>query len=455
MAYYTFNIGHPATTAWWQENLARGVITAGWGGEAGDRGDQVLNQLEEGDWVLAYCNGPGFVGAGRVLGTGSYQLHKDVPEGSLSSHQHERKVQWSPFVRDVSHGIRAAKVGTHPPRQTKEHIDPAVGEAVIALLAERAALEPNEPFPALGDWKYWHVLEAVRALGGPVSVKAITAWLEEHYPHEDSSDARDNACLLSVNDANRRHHDHGRKDFRSDQGNPKDALFRVGRHRDVSYELYDPSVHGFWDILEEDGKWVAKQVEDPVSAVDRALREAHALVAAEPAPPIDNDHDARVYELRAVALREGQSDFRAALLDAYERKCAITGCGVVEILKPPTSSLTVASTRIARTMACCSEPTSTPSSTRAWSGSMPKASCSWMRSWPRVSTAHCEGASSACPRILRHSRTRNTWRTTGSTQPSNTLDRFGKYQGIQYAHYKHVARAPTFVVPARMWRPTR
>jgi len=67
MAYYTFQHRHPPTTAWWQENLARGVITAGWDGEAGDRGDQVLNQLEEGDWVLAYCNGPGFVGAGRVL----------------------------------------------------------------------------------------------------------------------------------------------------------------------------------------------------------------------------------------------------------------------------------------------------------------------------------------------------------------------------------------------------
>ncbi|BFI94987.1 MAG: hypothetical protein RSP_04970 [Rhodanobacter sp.] len=333
MAYYTFNIGHPATTAWWQENLARGVITTGWDNEAGDRGDLVLNQLEEGDWVLAYCNGPGFVGAGRVLGIGSYQLHKDVPEGSLSSHQHERKVQWGPFVRDVSHGIRASKVGTHPPRQTKEHIDPAVGEMVIALLKERAALEGNEPLPALGDWKYWHVLEAVRSLGGPVSVKEITTWLEKQYPNEDSGDARDNACLLSVNDANRRHHDHGRKDFRTDQGNPKDALYRVGRHRDVSYELYDPSVHGFWDIREVNGKWVPVQVEGPVSAVDRALREAQEQVATEPAPPIDNDHDARVWELRAVALREGQGEFRAGLLDAYERKCAITGCGVVEILE--------------------------------------------------------------------------------------------------------------------------
>lgn len=334
MAYYAFNIGLPATTAWWQQNLVRSVITAGFDAETGDRGDQILNQLQEGDWVLAYCNGPGFVGAGRVLGSASYQLHPAIPDGSLSNHQHERKVQWGPYVRDVAQGIRALSVRAHPPRQTKEHLDPDVGTTLIALLGERAALQAQGPLPVLRDWKYWHVLEAVRAANGSATIKSITAWLEDHYPAEDNTDARDNACLLSVNDANRRHHDHGRKDFRSDRGNPKDALFRTGRFRAVSYELYDPSVHGVWDIrANADGKWEALQIEGPVSAMDLALREAHDQIAAEPLPPIDNDHDARVWELRGVALREGQSDFRAALLDASDRKCAITGCAVVEILE--------------------------------------------------------------------------------------------------------------------------
>jgi len=334
MAYYAFNIGLPATTAWWQQNLARGVITAGYDAETGDRGDQILNQLQEGDWVLAYCNGPGFVGAGRVLGNGSYQLYPEVPAESLSDHQHERKVQWGPFVRDVAHGIRASSVGTHSPRQTKEQLDPVIAESLIALLAERAAPHAHEPLPALGDWKYWHVLEAVRALRGAVSIKDITDWLKPRYPDEDHSDARDNACLLSVNDANRHHHDHGRKDFRSDRGNPKDALFRVGRFQGVRYELYDPSAHGVWDVREDaGGKWEAVQMAGPLNAVGRALREAHEQIEAEPAPPIDNDHDARVWELRAVALREGQGEFRATLLDAYEGQCAITGCKVVEILE--------------------------------------------------------------------------------------------------------------------------
>ena len=188
--------------------------------------------------------------------------------------------------------------------------------------------------PVLGDWKYWHVLEAVRALNGSATIKNITAWLSIQYPSEDHTDARDNACLLSVNGPNRRHHDHGRTDFRSDRGNPKDALFRVGRFRNVRYDLYHPPVHGVWNIrLNADGNREAIQIEGPITAVDLALREAHEEIAAEPTPPIDNDHDARVRELRAVALREGQSDFRSALLDAYDQRCAITGCGVQEILE--------------------------------------------------------------------------------------------------------------------------
>lgn len=75
------------------------------------------------------------------------------------------------------------------------------------------------------------------------------------------------------------------------------------------------------------------QIEGSISAVDLALREAHDQISAEPPPPIDNDHDARVWELRGVALRKGQSDFRAPLLDAYDRKCTITGCAAVEILE--------------------------------------------------------------------------------------------------------------------------
>jgi putative restriction endonuclease len=96
----------------------------------------------------------------------------------------------------------------------------------------------------------------------------------------------DNACLLSVNDANRRHHDHGRRDFRSDHGNPKDVLYRVGRYRNVSYVLYNHWEHGIWDLQRDaDGKFEAVQIEANADTLELAEAE-DALAQHMPAPRI-------------------------------------------------------------------------------------------------------------------------------------------------------------------------
>lgn len=43
--------------------------------------------------------------------------------------------------------------------------------------------------------------------------------------------------------------------------------------------------------------------------------------------------DQRNRVLRSIVQRQGQQEFRMALLAAYESKCAITGCGVVDVLE--------------------------------------------------------------------------------------------------------------------------
>jgi len=330
MAYHVFNIGAPATTAWWQENLDRGVITAGWEGEQGDRGEVVLRDMEEGDWVLAYVNGHGFVGAGAVESQDTYFLHPELPAGTESDHQHERAVRWVHVVQDVNQAVTTAQTGRHAPRQTKERErNEVAAETIIALLAERAGSEAAQA--DVSPHKYWHVLEAVRAIGGSVTIKEIKAWLEQHYPDEDNSDARDNACLLSVNDANRRHHDHGRKDFRSDHGNPKDVLFREGRFTNVTYVLYDRRKHGIWD-LQPIGNNKFEPVQVHSDADTLALAETEDALAQD-IPPIDSEDDARDRVLRSIATRRGQQGFRSSLIDAYAGQCAITGCSIVEILE--------------------------------------------------------------------------------------------------------------------------
>lgn len=47
----------------------------------------------------------------------------------------------------------------------------------------------------------------------------------------------------------------------------------------------------------------------------------------------DAGQDARKRQLRAIAIRQGQPRFRADLLEAYGRRCAITNCDVTEALE--------------------------------------------------------------------------------------------------------------------------
>lgn len=43
--------------------------------------------------------------------------------------------------------------------------------------------------------------------------------------------------------------------------------------------------------------------------------------------------DQRNRALRSIVQRQGQREFRAALLRAYGSKCAMTGCGVIDVLE--------------------------------------------------------------------------------------------------------------------------
>ena len=47
----------------------------------------------------------------------------------------------------------------------------------------------------------------------------------------------------------------------------------------------------------------------------------------------ENVEDQRDRLLRSIVQRQGQREFRAALLEAYGNKCAMTGCGVVDVLE--------------------------------------------------------------------------------------------------------------------------
>jgi len=181
--------------------------------------------------------------------------------------------------------------------------------------------------------RYWRVADAISALGG-ATLSEVEAWDTARHPEEPLGNARADLEHLTVNAPSRVHYDYGRTNWRSDSGHPRDRLFKLvdpGPPKRTRYVPFTPAVHGHVDLRKNaDGKWVVVPLASDDQARAQADGEAAAFMAA---PPLDSEHDARVWAMRTVAQRRGQPLFRARMLDAYGSRCAISGCTAVEVLE--------------------------------------------------------------------------------------------------------------------------
>jgi len=78
---------------------------------------------------------------------------------------------------------------------------------------------------------------------------------------------------------------------------------------------------------------VALELEKRLSPLITALPPISSEQADDPGFDPDSVKDERERAIRAIRLRRGQPAFRAALLEAYGRRCAITGCAVEDVLE--------------------------------------------------------------------------------------------------------------------------
>jgi putative restriction endonuclease len=79
----------------------------------------------------------------------------------------------------------------------------------------------------------------------------------------------------------------------------------------------------FFESLDPPAEPVTDPVSDVLEATARAELEQETLPGGE---GLDDDYDARLRVYRQIVARRGQPGFRAALLEAYQGRCAITGC---------------------------------------------------------------------------------------------------------------------------------
>jgi hypothetical protein len=131
---HDFNIGNHSPKEkekhndWWQYLLTNNVITAGFDGEPGDRGEIILrDNIGEGELVCAYASGHGYVGVGLAKSRETYKLlNLDYLE-----HPHHRDVQWLYYVESLDDAMPASKIGVPHPVPTWQTIDNEKAEKIL------------------------------------------------------------------------------------------------------------------------------------------------------------------------------------------------------------------------------------------------------------------------------------------------------------------------------------
>ena len=174
--------------------------------------------------------------------------------------------------------------------------------------------------------QYLRVWYAVTQLG-TASAAEIVQWICNSNAPLKETEVRIQLDALTVNSNSRYRYLGSRKNARSDLGSPYDLLFRNGKLRNTRYQVYVPELHGIWDIA-DDGK-TPVQLLAP-SPIDRIVLEMRDELFNE-SPEYEGDF--RLKALREAVIREGQPAFRRKLLEAYEGKCAVTGCSIQVLLE--------------------------------------------------------------------------------------------------------------------------
>ncbi|WP_235872788.1 HNH endonuclease [Pseudoxanthomonas winnipegensis] len=204
-------------------------------------------------------------------------------------------------------------------------------ETVEASSTSPSDARPSGTSPAAATAKYWRVVEAVEALGTG-TLAEIVAWLDQRYPGDPIGNPRADLELLTVNSPSRRHLNVARHDWRSNLGHHHDRIFKLtdaGPPPRTRYTLFNPAVHGHVSLEQSsDGKWLVVALS--LGELAQAEVEGKSLASL---PPINSDHDSRVWAMRAISQRQGQPQFRMDLLDAYEGCCAVTGSNAVRVLE--------------------------------------------------------------------------------------------------------------------------
>ncbi|NUX59342.1 HNH endonuclease [Paraburkholderia youngii] len=181
-----------------------------------------------------------------------------------------------------------------------------------------------------GNKATWDMVgDAVIAMGRPVTTAELCDYLVARVPDFRNNNLGPDLSVLSVNCYSRANHAVNTKPRLTDIGNKYDRLIRIGKGRGVKFAEYKPEVHGVWELADVgDKKLRPRQILTPQAIeIDEARKDATS------GGDFDPTEDARRRIMRTLVQREGQPQFRRALIDEYAGACAISGCAVEALLE--------------------------------------------------------------------------------------------------------------------------
>lgn len=185
-----------------------------------------------------------------------------------------------------------------------------------------------------GNKRTWELaLDAITSLGGSAAQQDILKHITTQHSDYISSNLAPDLTMLSVNQNSRVNLSQNINPRRTDSDNQFDRLFKLSSGVNAKYEFYDPTVHGVWEIYleSENNKLAVRSLNNAITA--KALEHAQKEAEASHAFDATSVEDQRKKVLSNIVYRQGQPAFRKALLEAYDGKCAITGCVLTELLE--------------------------------------------------------------------------------------------------------------------------
>ncbi|MFP4417128.1 MAG: endonuclease NucS domain-containing protein [Chitinispirillaceae bacterium] len=94
----------------------------------------------------------------------------------------------------------------------------------------------------------WQMIrEGIEARAGKATISSLRDWVLEHYPGTNANTVQCQIIVCTVNHESRIHYPENQKPRKADT--EIDFLFRTDRGR---VELYDPRIHGNWEIAQDE-----------------------------------------------------------------------------------------------------------------------------------------------------------------------------------------------------------